>query len=301
MKGSFSRRLGEICGDKVAPSIFARSLRNAEIVATRIVAFPAREKLPPLPVEDAFVAAVAFKEGYTREFWLDGRALSSQPPQPAFSVSLMDLRHANEARFECPLDSVHFHFPRRALHAIANMNGLSHMHDIQSTIGILQVDPITAQLAMALKPAFLKLEEVSQLFLDHVMTAAAIHMMTLHGGVRALPLKARGGLAPWQQRRVEELIEANLSGALSLADLASRCGISQRHFTRAFTQSNGMPPHKWLLQRRTEKAKELLRSSELSLGEIARVSGFSSQSHLTRIFTQSVGQSPGAWRRMCRF
>jgi AraC family transcriptional regulator len=301
MKGSFGRRLGEICGAEEAPMVFARSLRNTSMVATRlVVARPGHEKKPPLGIEEAFIVAVTFQEGYFRDNWMDGRPMPYEPPQPAGSVSLMDLRYVNETRFKSPVDSVQFYFPRRSLNTIADASQLSRMDEIQSPINVLRPEPTLAQLAAALKPAFLKPDEVSQLFLDHLMTAAALHLMTCHGGALTLSRKSRGGLAPWQLRRVEELIEANLDGALSLDDLASSCRISPRHFARAFTQSNGVPPHKWLLQKRTERAKDLLRTSKLSLVEIAEATGFSSQSHLTRVFSQTVGQSPAAWRRMCK-
>jgi AraC-like DNA-binding protein len=108
----------------------------------------------------------------------------------------------------------------------------------------------------------------------------------------------RGGLAPWQARRAKELLNANLDGKLPLSQLAEECGLSTRHFARAFRQSTGVPPHRWLLSRRVERAKELLHDAALSLAEIALACGFADQSHFTRTFTTLVGLSPGLWRRM---
>ena len=162
MKGSFGRRLGEICGVEDAPLVFARSLRNTSMVATRlVVALHGHEKTPPLGIEDAFIAAVTFQEGYFRDNWLDGRPMPYEPPQPAGSVSLIDLRHVNETRFKSPVDSVHFYFPRRSLNTIADANQLSRMDEIQSPVSVLRREPTIAQLAAALKPAFLKPDEVS--------------------------------------------------------------------------------------------------------------------------------------------
>jgi AraC-like DNA-binding protein len=59
----------------------------------------------------------------------------------------------------------------------------------------------------------------------------------------------------------------------------------------------GIAPHNWLLTRRIEVAKEQLRSSQLSLSDVALACGFADQSHFTRVFTRMVGVSPGAWRR----
>jgi AraC family transcriptional regulator len=59
----------------------------------------------------------------------------------------------------------------------------------------------------------------------------------------------------------------------------------------------GMAPHRWLLTRRIEVAKESLRDRRSSLSDVALACGFADQSHLTQVFTRMVGVSPGAWRR----
>ncbi len=108
----------------------------------------------------------------------------------------------------------------------------------------------------------------------------------------------RGGLAPWQLRRAEALMSENLSVQVSLGKVAEECGLSVRHLARAFRQSTGVPPHRWLLDRRVERAKQLLPNSKLSLSDIALACGFGDQSHFTRTFTAAVRLSPGVWRRL---
>jgi AraC-like DNA-binding protein len=108
----------------------------------------------------------------------------------------------------------------------------------------------------------------------------------------------RGGLAPWQLRRAEALMSENLSVQVSLGKVAEECGLSVRHLARAFRQSTGVPPHRWLLDRRVERAKELLPNGKLSLSDIALACGFGDQSHFTRTFTAAVRLSPGVWRRL---
>ncbi|WP_211101524.1 AraC family transcriptional regulator [Niveispirillum sp. SYP-B3756] len=106
----------------------------------------------------------------------------------------------------------------------------------------------------------------------------------------------RGGLAPWQLRRVLRMM-GNLAGDHGLADLARECGISVGHFSRAFKQSAGMSPHQWLLERRVAQARHLLATSPSPIAEIAQQCGFADQSHLTRVFERITGTTPGRWRR----
>lgn len=107
----------------------------------------------------------------------------------------------------------------------------------------------------------------------------------------------RGGLAPWQEKCVKERLRANLCENVSTVELASACGLSAGHFSRAFKQTVGLTPHQWLIHQRLELAKQLILSTNNSLSEIALAAGFVDQSHFTRVFSQRVRTSPAAWRR----
>lgn len=115
-----------------------------------------------------------------------------------------------------------------------------------------------------------------------------------------IPVRDSGGLAPWQERRAKTLMVADLARTVTLAELALACGLSRGHFSLAFRQSVGCPPHRWLLLQRLERAMHLMVASDKSLCEIAIETGFSDQSHLTRAFSQYVETSPAAWRRTQR-
>ncbi|QWT18846.1 AraC family transcriptional regulator [Bacillus sp. NP157] len=107
----------------------------------------------------------------------------------------------------------------------------------------------------------------------------------------------RGGLAHWQERRALAFMEQRLDQSFPVSDVADACGLSVNHFSRAFRRTLGKPPHRWLLDRRIERARELLRTTPLALADIALACGFAEQSHFTRVFTRLVGMPPGAWRR----
>jgi AraC-like DNA-binding protein len=108
----------------------------------------------------------------------------------------------------------------------------------------------------------------------------------------------RGGLARWQLKRAVDLLGENLAVQIPLARVAEECGLSVRHFARAFRQSVGAPPRRWLRNLRIERAKELLHDVDLSLSDIALACGFADQSHFSRAFTAVVRLSPGLWRRL---
>jgi AraC family transcriptional regulator len=109
--------------------------------------------------------------------------------------------------------------------------------------------------------------------------------------------EVRGGLSPWQIRKVASFIEANLDRSIKNDELASVVRLNTSHFGRAFRNSFGEPPHEYVIRRRVERAQGLMLSTRAPLSEIALDCGLADQSHLTRLFRRMVGQSPRSWRR----
>ncbi len=110
----------------------------------------------------------------------------------------------------------------------------------------------------------------------------------------------RGGLAPGALRRVREHIEQNLTGELRGEELASIASLSVAHFNRAFRQSTGRSPHRYVMERRVAVASELVRTTTRALAEVALEAGFSDQSHFSRIYAALTGETPSAYRRRYR-
>lgn len=105
-----------------------------------------------------------------------------------------------------------------------------------------------------------------------------------------------GGLSPACLYRVFEHIEANLDDELTVADLAHIARLSKSHFAAAFRKSTGMPPYRFAVHRKTQRAKEMLSDMERPIADIAYALGYSSQAHFTTMFRRMTGQSPGAYR-----
>jgi AraC family transcriptional regulator len=113
----------------------------------------------------------------------------------------------------------------------------------------------------------------------------------------ALPKPIRGGLAPWQIRRVTTHIETNLNAAITTKDLAAQARLSAYHFCRAFRDSFGDSPHGYVMRRRVERSQGLMLTTNAPLGQIATDCGFTDQAHFNKLFRRFAGESPGVWRR----
>ena len=112
---------------------------------------------------------------------------------------------------------------------------------------------------------------------------------------RGLPI---GGLTRNNAQRVLEYAEANLGRGLTLRELAGVAQLSTHHFVRMFKKTLGVTPYQYLLERRVERAKDLLRGKPASLAEVALSSGFGSQSHFTSTFHRAVGATPAEFQRL---
>ena len=104
------------------------------------------------------------------------------------------------------------------------------------------------------------------------------------------------GLPTMRLRRVTEFIDDNLARALPLADLSAEAHMSQYHFARLFKESTGLPPHRFVVQRRIERARELLAAGQLSIDAIARAVGFRTRSHFSMMFHRLTGNPPTVYR-----
>lgn len=107
----------------------------------------------------------------------------------------------------------------------------------------------------------------------------------------------KGGLAPWQVRKVTAYIEANLGSPIRSEDLASIVQLNPCHFSRAFRSTFGNPPLQYVTKRRMELAQGLMLSSDAPLSQIALDCGCSDQAHFSRLFRRFVGETPRDWRR----
>jgi len=138
------------------------------------------------------------------------------------------------------------------------------------------------------------------LYADDAATAISARLARLALRANGRPMTKNEDTAPLHGVRLARVmahIEDSLDSNLSQAELAGTAGLSAWHFCRAFKASTGCAPHRFVLLRRLARAQWLLRTTRLSLIEVAAACGFSSHAHLTMVFRREVGVTPSAWRR----
>lgn len=140
---------------------------------------------------------------------------------------------------------------------------------------------------------------VSHLFVESLGAALLDHVRRKYG-LSPQEVVATAGLSPHRLRLAQEHIDAHLSADLSPIDIAKLVGLNVDYFTRAFRQSTGVPPHRYIVMRRIERAKALMLETRCSLVEIALHSGFGSQSSFTRAFKNITGLTPRQYRLQLR-
>lgn len=138
------------------------------------------------------------------------------------------------------------------------------------------------------------------LYADGTILQVAALLRGLLLGAADPRASACGGLSPWRERRVVEYLEARLAEDMSLAELAAVAGLSPNHFCTAFRITMGEPPHRWLVRRRIERARDLLADPRLSVTDVALAVGFGSSAHFATAFRKIVGTTPSAYRRELR-
>ncbi|SOE95717.1 transcriptional regulator, AraC family [Burkholderia sp. D7] len=158
-------------------------------------------------------------------------------------------------------------------------------------------DPVFGHLAQVLALTLDCQSEASPLFVEQLGVTIGTHLIDRYGNALAQSNRKSPRLSSLHETRAKDMLLAKAQGNVSLGEIASACNLSRSYFIRAFRETTHRTPHQWLLERRIDRARELLRHSDSSLADIAIACGFSDQSHFTRTFSQLVGTPPGAWRR----
>jgi len=138
----------------------------------------------------------------------------------------------------------------------------------------------------------------SHLYVDALTCELAIHLLRDYTAATITPAWPMARLSPHKLRRAIEYIDDNLRSELTLAAIAEAVALSPGHFAHAFRQATGVAPHRYVLERRVERAKGLLRDSDIPITEIADRVGCSSHSHFSVLFHRITGLTPRQFRTL---
>ena len=156
-------------------------------------------------------------------------------------------------------------------------------------------DPLVSQLALTIAN---QIDDgvLDNILVDALSTALAVRILRYYVDPSVIQLAPSSGLSRERLERVRDYIEAHLDDRLTLADLAGVACLSPYHFSRSFKQAVGVGPQRYVLQRRLDRAKTLMRRTNQPLAWIAQEAGFSDQSHLISVFRREIGVTPGQFR-----
>jgi AraC-like DNA-binding protein len=247
------------------------------------------------PAQSAYSIHLQLRETTSFEVQEVGR-VNRKEFAKAGSLCLFDYQFPRDVLLNTPLHTISSYVPLPALQEFAEEAGGRRRQVFLRPPPCGSDDPIIRHLFLCLRPFLEQLADGNSLFVDQIALALQAHLLRTYATTVIEGPSVRRGLAPWQERRAKEAMNASLHKDIFVAELAREVGLSSSHFARAFRQATGRPPHRWLLERRAETAQGLLLNSPLSLQEIAIACGFTDQCAFTRAFTRLVGTSPAAWR-----
>src|SRR5271156_6109189 len=158
-------------------------------------------------------------------------------------------------------------------------------------------DPAVWATVLKLKAEVGNSDPGSRQYVEALSLVLMHELLRLERTAPATTRPLRGGLPVWQQKRIIEFVEEHLAEEISLAALAKLVDLSLYHFARAFTQSFGVPPHRYHMAQRIERARSLLEKPALSVTQIGIQIGFREASSFTKAFRRFTGLTPTEYRR----
>lgn len=164
-------------------------------------------------------------------------------------------------------------------------------------------DPLIRQTSFALLESIAAPTAAARLLAETLaltLTARLAQTCTPNSAAQAKALVVTHALDDVRLGRVLAFIEAHIEDDIGLDDLANVACLSPFHFSRMFARRTGLPPSRFVGQRRLERAEAMLAAGKMKIGEIALACCFSSQANFSRAFRRATGHSPGAYRRLQR-
>jgi AraC family transcriptional regulator len=264
--------------------------------AARYRASPAWEYNAPALTHHRLVLVTRPPQGL--ELWFEG--VKRHVPPPAGAIILVPAGTPGRVRWSGGFDWLHIYLEPGLVARVA-----AEACDLDP--GRLTVPPLDALDLPHLRAAMSAVDcELTTggaggpLAAESLANVLAVHLIRHLMAPRPIARKRDGTLPRERLRAVVEYIEGHLHASPTLEQMAAVTRLSAYHFARQFKAATGLPPHQYLIARRIERARQLLRDGDLSLAEVAVCTGFSDQSQFSHHFKRLVGVTPGQFRRSAR-
>jgi AraC-like DNA-binding protein len=232
---------------------------------------------------------------HSYQVWVADKPVPTHRSFLRFQSNVIDLDSKPSCWAGKAFDYVHYTIPQVELDDIAADFGFGRVNSYR--LSVVEDDLVLAQMTRSILPFIGRRDGPSLLALDRFSLILGAHLLQRYGVLQKIGKVSKGGLAPWQRRRAEELLSENLDGRIRLIEIARECALSVSHFARSFKETFGISTHQWLIRRRIEHAQDLLGQTTTPIVDIAMQAGFGDQAAFTRTFRKVVGVSPGRWRR----
>jgi AraC family transcriptional regulator len=245
------------------------------------------------PISDYLI--VVYREGQTEMH----RKLESWQREVVVpgDVSLLTRATTSHWLWKEGIEVVHVYLTKELVERVSAEAYDRDVRDVELRDVLRMNDPTIQSIGRALADEVASDHLAGRLYADALATQLSVHLVRRYAEVSFREPRVEEGLSPMRAERVREYIEAHIADKPSLADLASVVGASEYHFLRQFRRRFGCTPHAYVIARRVDFARRLLGRNDLSLAEIAAMSGFADQSHMTRLFQRVLGTTPAALRR----
>src|ERR1700731_666899 len=251
-KSGSGRRLNERFGIPNPPTFFPRVSRGAPITFTRLRLDSASPTCDgTIPAEEAYSFYVNFLKQESFSISIKARTVERHFLGEGCSM-MLDYSETSATRLHSAMDTVRLYVPRLTFQDFVREEyGSSEVH-LKPPQQVMR-DPILYHLGASLSSLLEHPEENNSLLVDHIAISLQCYLYQTYSVTAVGNAKIRGGLAPWQESHAKEAMEANLDKEIPIALLARDCGLSTSQFARAFRQSTGCAPHRWLLQQRIKR------------------------------------------------
>jgi AraC family transcriptional regulator len=244
------------------------------------------------PVE-GYVLSILL-EPMRADAWLDERPIWSGPIG-ANTIRLTLPKARPRWASDSSFDVLHLIFPREAVDQIAGAEGKQMHSRLRQSAPLYRRDDVAANLGRMLLEALRNDRPLATTFADALARALIAHVLGRYAS--AASANRQHELCADELQCLRDYIAANLHRAILVRDLASALGMSESHFARRFRASTGLSPHQFITTSRLDHARVRLRTSSVSVLQVALDCGFKDAGHFSRVFKKFVGHTPQVFRR----